>query len=244
MTLPVFVVRQDALAADTVTLDGDEGRHAVVVKRIRVGEHLVLTDGRGESAECEVMSVAKGPLVADVVVRRSTSPAQPRLVVVQAIPKGDHAERAVDLLTEIGADVIVPWAAERNVVTWKGDRGAKALNRWRSIALAAAKQSRRVWHPEVPDLHSTQDVAGRVEHAVAAYALHETAVDTLVTRPVPIDGDVVVIVGPEGGITDDELTLLTSAGAVAVRLGSEVLRSSSAGLAAAAAILSRTPRWD
>ena len=82
------------------------------------------------------------------------------------------------------------------------------------------------------------------QHAVAAYVLHETAVDTLVSRPVPIDGDVVVIVGPEGGITDDELTLLASAGAVAVRLGSEVLRSSSAGLAAAAAILSRTPRWD
>ena len=244
MTLPVFVVPPDALAADTVTLDGDEGRHAVVVKRIRVGEHVVLTDGRGESAECEVTSVAKSSLVADVVVRRSTSPAQPRLVVVQAIPKGDHAERAVDLLTEIGADVIVPWAAERNVVTWKADRAAKALSRWRSTALAAAKQSRRVWHPEVLDLHSTQDVAGLVTDAAAAYVLHETAVDSLVSRPVPVEGDVVLIVGPEGGITDDELTLLASAGAVAVRLGSEVLRSSSAGLAAAAAILSRTPRWN
>ena len=244
MTLPVFVVAPGRSGGRPVTLDGDEGRHAVVVKRIRVGEHLVLTDGRGESAECEVTSVAKGSLVADVVVRRSTSPAQPRLVVVQAIPKGDHAERAVDLLTEIGADVIVPWAAERNVVTWKGDRAAKALNRWRSTALAAAKQSRRVWHPEVLDLHSTQDVAGLVADAAAAYVLHETAVDTLVSRPVPVEGDVVLIVGPEGGITDDELTLLASAGAVAVRLGSEVLRSSSAGLAAAAAILSRTPRWD
>jgi 16S rRNA (uracil1498-N3)-methyltransferase len=216
----------------------------VVVKRIRVGEHLVLTDGRGESAECEVTSVAKSSLVVDVVVRRSTSPAQPRLVVVQAIPKGDHAERAVDLLTEIGADVIVPWAAERNIVTWKGDRAAKALNRWRSTVHSAAKQSRRVWHPEVLDLHSTQDVAGLVADAAAAYVLHETAVDTLVSRPVPVEGDVVLIVGPEGGVTDDELTLLTSAGAVAVRLGREVLRSSSAGLAAAAALLSRTPRWD
>jgi 16S rRNA (uracil1498-N3)-methyltransferase len=244
MTLPVFVVPPDALAADTVTLDGDEGRHAVVVKRIRVGEHLVLTDGHGESAECEVTSVAKDSLVAKVVVRRSTSPAQPRLVVVQAIPKGDHAERAVDLLTEIGADVIVPWAAERNVVTWKGDRAAKARNRWRSTALAAAKQSRRVWHPEVLDLHSTQQVAGLVAEAAAAYVLHETAVGTLVSRHVPVEGDVVLVVGPEGGITDDELTALSSVGAVPVRLGAEVLRSSSAGLAAAAAILSRTPRWD
>jgi 16S rRNA (uracil1498-N3)-methyltransferase len=244
VTLPVFVVEPGALADDTITLDGDEGRHAVVVKRLRVGEHLVLTDGRGESAECVVSSLSKASLVADVVVRRSTSPAQPRLVVVQAIPKGDHAERAVDLLTEIGVDVIVPWAAARNVVTWQGDRAAKALGRWRSTATAAAKQSRRVWHPDVLELHTTQQVAGLVADSAAAYVLHETAVDALVGRPVPVEGDVVLVVGPEGGITDDELTALVSAGAVATRLGTEVLRSSSAGIAAAAAILSRTPRWD
>jgi len=244
VTLPVFVVSSEALAGAAVTLDGDEGRHAVVVKRLRVGEHLVLTDGRGESAECEVASVGKASLVADVLVRRSTSPAQPRLVVVQAIPKGDHAERAVDLLTEIGVDVIVPWAATRNVVTWKADRAAKSLARWRATATAAAKQSRRVWHPEVLDLHTTDDVARLVAGAAAAYVLHETAGQPIASQRPPAEGDVVLVVGPEGGITDDELTALQQAGATSVRLGVEVLRSSSAGIAAAAAILSRTPRWD
>ena len=141
MTLPVFVVETAALVDDPITLGGDEGRHAVVVKRLRVGEGLVLTDGHGEAAECTVTMLSKNSLEASVVVRRSTSAPQPRLVVVQAIPKGDHAERAVDLLTEIGVDVIVPWAAARNVVTWKGDRADKALHRWRATARSARRRA-------------------------------------------------------------------------------------------------------
>lgn len=243
MSLPVFVVDPEALAGNPITLDGDEGRHAVVVRRLRVGEQLVLTDGHGQAAECEVVGVSKDSLEAAVLVRRSTSPAQPRLVVVQAIPKGDHAERAVDLLTEIGVDVIVPWAAERNVVTWKGDRAVKALHRWRATATAAAKQSRRLWHPAVQDLHSTEDVTGLVREAAAAYVLHEAVATPLRDVQLPAEGDVVLVVGPEGGITEDEVAAFVGAGAQAVRLGPEVLRSSSAGLAAVAALLSRTPRW-
>jgi 16S rRNA (uracil1498-N3)-methyltransferase len=243
VTLPVFLVDAEALAGDPIALDGDEGRHAVVVKRLRVGEQLVLTDGRGRAAECEVVSVGRASLEASVLVRRSTSPAQPRLVVVQAIPKGDHAERAVDLLTEIGVDVIIPWSAERNVVTWKGDRATKALQRWRATATAAAKQSRRLWHPEVWDVRTTDDVAGLIEGAAAAYVLHESVVTPLLDVSVPAERDVVLVVGPEGGITEDEVQAFTAAGAQAVRLGPEVLRSSSAGIAAAAALLSRTARW-
>ncbi len=242
MTLPVFVVDGDALESDSITLDGDEGRHAVVVRRLRVGEHLLLTDGRGQAAECQVSTLAKSSLVADVLVRRSVAAPQPRLVVVQAIPKGDHAERAVDLLTEVGVDVIVPWAASRNVVTWKGDRAEKALARWRATATAAAKQSRRLWHPQVPELHSTTDVLGLVAGAAACYVLHETVATPLAGVHLPAEGDLVLVVGPEGGITDEEIEAFTSAGARPVRLGPEVLRSSSAGMAASAVVLSRT-RW-
>lgn len=242
MTLPVFVVDSAALDDDPITLDGDEGRHAVVVRRLRRGERLVLTDGRGRAAECEVTMVGPSSLVASVVVRRSTSPAQPRLVVVQAIPKGDHAERAVDLLTEIGADVIVPWAA-RNVVTWKGDRADKALHRWRATANAAAKQSRRLWHPEVRGLHSTGQVVELLAAADAALVLHEAVSTPLTSVHLPAEGDIVLVVGPEGGITGEELTVFAAAGAEPVRLGPEILRSSSAGIAAVAAILSRTGRW-
>ncbi len=187
MTLPVFVVDTDALAGEVVELAGDEGRHAVVVRRLRVGEHLVVTDGRGQAADCEVTTLGKASLHAKVVVRRVIARAVPQLIVVQAIPKGDHAERAVDLLTEVGADVIVPWAAARNVVSWKGDRAAKALQRWRSTAVAAAKQSRRVWFPEVLDLHSTADVVELIAGAAASFVLHETARTPLAVVPVPED---------------------------------------------------------
>jgi 16S rRNA (uracil1498-N3)-methyltransferase len=242
MTAHVFLVDSERLRADPIRLDGDEGRHAVVVKRIRVGERVVLTDGRGEAAECRVTSVTRQGLSAEVLVRRSQARAVPRLVVVQAIPKGEHAERAVDLLTEVGADVIVPWAASRNVVTWKGDRVGKALHRWRATAVSAAKQSRRFWLPDVRDLHSTAEVAGLVAGAGTAFVLHAAATQPLSGVRVPSDGDVVLVIGPEGGITEEELATLTAAGAQLVRLGSEVLRSSSAGMAAAAVILSQT-RW-
>ena len=243
MTLPVFVVDTAALDGDPITLDGDEGRHAVVVKRLRVGEGLVLTDGRGEAAECTVTTLSKSSLEASVVVRRSTSAPQPRIVVVQAIPKGDHAERAVDLLTEVGVDAIVPWSAARNVVTWKGDRAEKALHRWRATARSAAKQARRLWHPDVRDLHSTAQVAELLTGAATGLVLHEAVSTPLTGVHLPAEGDIVLVVGPEGGITDDELAAFNAAGAEPVRLGTEVLRASSAGMAAAAAILSRTPRW-
>jgi 16S rRNA (uracil1498-N3)-methyltransferase len=260
MTLPVFVVDPDALLAEHITLDGDEGRHAVVVKRIRVGETIMLTDGGGQGAECVVSSVSKSALEAEVRARRVEPVAVPRLVVVQAIPKGDHAERAVDLLTEVGVDLIVPWSAERNVVSWKGERGQKALQRWRLTAKAAAKQSRRLRFPEVGELHATEDVVRLVEQAAAAFVLHEGAEQSLLSRFVRpaeaertraqadesgrVGGDVVLVVGPEGGITDDEVRRLAAAGGKAVRLGPSVLRSSTAGAVAAAVVLSRTSRWS
>ncbi len=244
MTLPVFVVSADALRADHITLDGDEGRHAVVVKRIRVGEAIMLTDGAGNGAECVVTTVSKASLEAEVRVRREEPVAVPRLVVVQAIPKGDHAERAVDLVTEVGADVIVPWSAARNIVSWKGARGQKALQRWRSTAKAAAKQSRRLRFPDVTEVHTTDDIVRLVEQAAVAFVLHETGEQPLNQVDLPDEGDVVLVVGPEGGITDEELDTLDAAGAEPVRLGPSVLRSSSAGVVAAAIVLSRTSRWS
>lgn len=243
MTLPVFVVDSDALHAHTVELAGDEGHHAAVVKRIKPGEHLVVTDGRGAGAACRVQTVSKHGLVADVLWWMTERPPQPRLVVVQAIPKGDHAERAVDLVTEVGADMIVPWAASRNVVTWKRDREAKALNRWRAIAQAAAKQSRRLWFPSVTSVQTTAQVAELIEGAALALVLDEGAEASIAEIDMPERGDVVLVVGPEGGITPDESASFVAAGARPVLLGPTVLRSSTAGVVAAAIVLSRTTRW-
>jgi 16S rRNA (uracil1498-N3)-methyltransferase len=165
------------------------------------------------------------------------------VVVVQALPKGERGELAVEVLTEVGVARIVPWAAARSVAVWKGERAAKSLAKWRSTAREAAKQSRRSWFPEVTELAGTADLAALVAGADLAVVLHEDATVPLATLDVPATGRIVVVVGPEGGLTDDEVATLVAAGATSVRLGAEVLRTSTAGIAAVAALLSRTPRW-
>jgi 16S rRNA (uracil1498-N3)-methyltransferase len=243
MTLAVFVVPTDDLASDVVVVAGDEGRHAAVVRRVRVGEQLMLTDGRGAGAVCTVRAVDRAAVEVEVDSRVREHESEPSVTVVQAIPKGDHADRAVDLLTEVGVDVIVPWAAERNVVAWRGEKRARGVARWRAVAHAAAKQSRRLRFPEVTDVRTRVEVADLLHTAALALVLHESASDRFAALDVPATGSIVLVVGPEGGVTDAELDAFEDAGASAVRLGPTVLRSSSAGAAAAAALLSRTARW-
>jgi 16S rRNA (uracil1498-N3)-methyltransferase len=138
---------------------------------------------------------------------------------------------------------IVPWAAARSVAVWRGERAAKSLARWRTTAHEAAKQARRSWFPEVAELAGTQDVCRLLAAADLSIVLREGAGDPLTGVQVPATGSVVVVVGPEGGLTDGEVAAFTAAGAHGVRLGTEVLRTSTAGVAAVAALLSRTPRW-
>jgi len=245
MSLPVHLVPSlDGVGAGSVVrVDGDEAHHAVAVRRLRVGEQMALTDGRGLVAVGAVEVTGKRSLDVRVQSLESVSAPSPALVVVQALAKGDRGERAVELLTEIGAGRIVPWAAARSVVAWKGERGAKGLARWRATAREAAKQSRRAWHPEVAELATSADLLNLVEGAGLALVLHEDASESLASRKIPERGEIVLVVGPEGGLTDEEVAGLVEAGAHAVRMGAEVLRTSTAGVAAAAAILARTPRW-
>jgi 16S rRNA (uracil1498-N3)-methyltransferase len=248
MTAPVFLADAGALAeavaGEVLRLDGPEGRHAAVVRRIHAGEPVVLTDGAGTAADCVVVEATRSGLACEVRARRTVPAPQPRLVVVQALPKGDRAELAVQMLTEVGADLVVPWAASRCVVQWRGERAAKALARWRGHAREAAKQARRVWVPEVADLAGTADVAALLRGCRLPVVLHEEGTEPLSSLSVPAEGDVVVVVGPEGGLTEDELATFAAAGASVVRLGPSVLRTSTAGVAAGAALLSRTARWS
>jgi 16S rRNA (uracil1498-N3)-methyltransferase len=244
MSLPTFVHADLAgLAPGTaVTLDGDEGRHAVVVKRIRVGEQVALTDGAGTTATVTVTGTGKADLTATVADVRTLEPEMPRVVVVQAIPKGDRGELAVEMLTEVGVDVIVPWAAARCVAVWKGERAAKSLAKWRTTAREAAKQARRSWFPEVTEMVGLDEVVALLRNASVPVVLHEAASGPLADLPVPGRGEIVIVVGPEGGISDEELAAFAQVGAEPVRLGSSVLRTSTAGVAATAALLART-RW-
>lgn len=246
MSLPVFAA--PSLAGVTtgavVRLTGEEARHAVVVRRTKVGEQIELTDGAGVLARCTVISAAKSTLGAEVREVRSVPVPSPRLLVVQALAKGDRGERAVEMLTEVGVDLIVPWAAARSVAVWREDRAARSLARWRSTAREAAKQSRRPWFPLVEELASTPDVVDRVRNAALSVVLHEAATVPLASLQVPAEGDIVVVVGPEGGLSDEEVAAFERAGVEPVRLGSSVLRTSTAGVVASAVLLSRTPRWS
>ncbi len=245
MSAPVFVVDTDALAdSSRVVLDGDEGRHAAVVRRIGVGEEVELTDGAGLRVRCVVVAANRQRLDCEVRSRVSEPAPAPRVVVVQALAKGDRGELAVETMTEVGVDEIVPWSAGRSIVQWRGDRGAKSVAKWRGTAREAAKQSRRAWFPAVGELASTSQVAERLSTAAVALVLHEAADEPLASIDLPAAGDIVVVVGPEGGVAPDELAAFEAAGARPVRLGPSVLRTSTAGAVAAGVLLSRTARWS
>ncbi|GGY12122.1 16S rRNA (uracil(1498)-N(3))-methyltransferase [Streptomyces djakartensis] len=246
MTAPVFVVEHfDAGRGGRYVLDGPEGRHAVSVKRLRPGEDIVLTDGAGRWADCVVLDTeGKDRLVVRLGSVAEEPPEEPRVTVVQALPKGDRGELAVETMTEVGVDTIVPWAAARCITQWKGDRGLKALGKWRATAREAGKQSRRVRFPEVADAATTKQVAALLAGADFAAVLHESGDEPLATAELPSSGEIVLVVGPEGGVAPEELTLFETAGAKAYRLGRSVLRTSTAGTAAAAVLLARTGRWS
>ncbi|WP_259454615.1 16S rRNA (uracil(1498)-N(3))-methyltransferase [Streptomyces ginkgonis] len=247
MTAPVFVTDgplPDGGGPASLILDGAEGRHAVSVRRLRVGEEIVLTDGAGTGAVGTVSAVeGKDRLVVAVDAVRSEPPPAPRITVVQALPKGDRGELAVETMTETGVDAIVPWSADRCITQWKGERGAKSLGKWRATAREAAKQSRRLWIPEVTEPMTTAAVARLLAGAAFAGVLHESGTRPLAAAPLPATGDIVLVVGPEGGVAPRELEAFAAAGAEPYRLGPTVLRTSTAGTAAAALLLTRSGRW-
>ena len=244
----MFWCDRSLLDADRVTLTGSEGRPATTVRRLRPGERVDLTDGAGLIAECEVLAARPGPGELDLaVLARHTVPEPPHPVtVVQAILKGDRGELAVELMTEVGADVIVPWAAERCVARWAPGREDRALARWRSAALAAGKQARRGRFSVVTPQERLAGVTKRVSEAALAVLLDPAADKPLAALPLPLPeaGEIVLIVGPEGGLTESEAAALTDAGAVLARLGPTVLRGSTAGAVATAVVLSASGRWS
>lgn len=244
MTAPVFLASATDLAADVVRLSGAEGRHAAAVRRLETGERVDLTDGAGSVVEGDVCAVGPDWLEVRVLRRRYVEAPGTRLVVVQALAKGDRGELAVEAMTEVGVDEILPWAAARSVVRWAGGRGERALERWRSTARESAKQARRAWLPVVGEPVTTASVTGRLAAAELAVVLDPAGPTPLAELDLPAGGEVVVVVGPEGGITDEELSAFATAGTVACRLGPTVLRTSTAGVAAVAVLLARSGRWS
>jgi len=214
------------------------------VRRLGAGERADVTDGAGTVAECVVTAVRPGEVEFEVLATRTEPGPEPRIVVVQAIPKGDRGELAVEEMTEVGVDRIVPWAAARCVPVWQGARGERSLAKWRLTAREAAKQSRRAWIPEVTGTASVREVCQAITEAACAIVLEPGAAASLGRLPLPDSGDLLIVVGPEGGITEHESAAFRQAGATACRLGPTVLRTSTAGTVAAAVLLSRSARWS
>jgi len=244
MSNPVFLVDSaiELVAGSTMRLDGDEGRHAAVVRRITVGEAVDLCDGQGSRATGSVIAVGKDWL--DILLNALTVEERPSLTItaVQALAKGDRAELAVEMLTEVGVDYIMPGRAEHSVVKW--DNTAKALDRWRRTVREATKQSRRAFLPEVADLQSTEHILEAIDRADLAVILHESATSPLAQVAVPQSGNVLIVIGPEGGISPLELQSFAQAGAQIVRMGPSVMRTSTAGAVAAGVMLSHTSGWN
>lgn len=254
MSNPVFFTPSgslDRMAAGAVfVLEGPEARHAVTVKRLSPGEPVDIVDGAGTRLSGKVLTASSAGLEVECASLAVEEQASTRLVLVQALAKGDRDELAIETATELGIDAVIPWQSERSIVRWKGDRAAKAHAKWQSVVAAAAKQARRAWVPEVRPAVDTAALAGLVEAAALAVILHEDAVrplrtvleawqDPAVTEP----REVLLIVGPEGGISPREVTRLCGKGAVTALLGHHVLRSSTAGPAAVVLASDILGRW-
>lgn len=230
---------------ELAVVDGDAGFHASTVRRIRPGEHLDLSDGAGVVAHCEVEDVTKNALTARVLDRRVVTRPTPTVTIVQALPKSDRSELAVELATEAGADAVLAWQAARCIARWDGAAKIdKGLRRWRAVARSAARQSRRPYIPDVDGVLGTAELVERVRATEGAVlVLHESATAPLADTVPAQTESLTLVVGPEGGITDEELLDLTAAGAVAVRLGPSVLRTSTAAAVALGALGALTGRW-
>ncbi len=241
MTLPVYFSSAitDANQGEIFTLTGDEARHAISVKRTRLGEHIDIVDGQGVRVTLEVTQIEKKTLQGKILRVGQEPKFTCPIILVQALAKGARDEQAIEMATEYGADMIIPWSAGRSIVSWQGEKSVKGKAKWENIIRSAGKQSRRSWFPVICDLHDSKQVAKFISTQCAAggqvFVCHENAKTLLVDVLTELKSNnfcadsMTFIVGPEGGITDTELDLFTEAGARAVLLGDHILRAATAG---------------
>ncbi len=237
--LTLFFVPNLGLGS-TLEVDGDEAHHAIKVLRVNLGEEILLADGSGAWLRGKVESIAKKSFVVTVLERGMAQEILPELIVIQAMMKSERAKEAIELLTVSGAKTIIPWQSARSIAQWQDDLGEK----WMKSAIAAAKQSRRLTLPEIETPITTAQIAKRFGGDTNLFILHESATTKISEASKSItSGPIVIVVGPEGGLTGEELGQLGAAGGTVVLLGKEVFRSAHAGFAALSAISALIGRW-
>ena len=238
MVEPLF--HKDNLVAEVgslVELDGPEGKHAVQVRRMRHGEAIQLSDGKGLRVRGTVAEVSGSTFKLQVTEVKSEELPTRQITLVQALAKGDRDELAIQAATELGAMGIIPWQAARSISRWDGPKVAKGQARWQQIVSEAAKQSLRSYTPEVKNIAETKELAGLVSSFDLVLVLDTSATATVAEAGIPSSGSIALVVGPEGGIEQSELDALQAAGAKLVSLGANVLRTSTAGPALIAALM-------
>ena len=225
-----------------IEIDGDEAHHAIKVLRIEIGEEILISDGAGNWAQASVENIERKSFTAKIIERGYQEAKTPRLVVVQGIPKSDRIKEAIEILVESGVDLIIPWQADRSISKWQKD----SLSKWESAAFAATKQSRRFRTPEIIEELSLSQLLEIESENSAVLVMHESASNKLsevVTSKFADFSEIIIVIGPEGGLTESELALLQGAGAHIVGLGPEVFRSAHAGGAALSAVSALIGRW-
>jgi 16S rRNA (uracil1498-N3)-methyltransferase len=244
MVEPLFRYNEPLEVGQEVQLSGPEGHHAAAVRRMRVGEAIALTNGRGHRARGVVSGVQPKQLTVAVQSVEVSELPPVSFCLVQAVAKGDRDELAIQAATELGASKIAPWQADRSISKWDG-KEAKNRDRWQQIVDEAAKQALRSWFPEVTEVHSSKSLAKLITESAGTFlVLDPTSTHSINQVELSVSGEVGIIVGPEGGITEAELKLFETAGATRVHLGAEILRTSTAGMAAIAVLAAKTGYWD
>jgi 16S rRNA (uracil1498-N3)-methyltransferase len=230
------------LVGDVAVVSGPEARHAVTVSRLAIGETVRVGNGSGMVASGTVTAVAPGEFQFVVDAIDEIPRATPAIWLAQALAKGDRGELAIQAATELGVDGVIPWTASRSISRWEGSKIAKGQDRWAAVVREATKQSARAWMPEVAPLVNTKQLAALAEDTrmIVLDPLAETSLTSI-----ELDGrDLVLVVGPEGGISPAEFDLLYGAGAIGARLGTSILRTSTAGPAAIAVLSAKLGRWS
>ncbi len=235
MVEPLFI-KTDLVAASFVELAGDEAKHAISVRRMRVGEAIAVSDGRGLRVRGTVSAIEKNSLTVAVSEVIEEELPKLRFVLVQALAKGDRDELAIQAATELGVSEIIPWQASRSVSRWEGKKLDSGVQRWQQIVSEAAKQSLRSFIPEVKPALTTAELIAELKSFELVLVLDPTGKQNLAAVKLPESGKVAIVVGPEGGIAGEELTVL---GGEIVSLGANVLRTSTAGPAVLAALTLR-----
>lgn len=227
-----------------LTLGGSEGKHAVNVRRMRVGEGIQLSDGRGLRVRGEVSALGNSSLTVQVSSVEQESAPSVGLTIIQALAKGDRDELAVQAATELGCWGVIPWQAERSISKWEGAKIAKSVERWQTIVGEAAKQSLRVFEPVVAQPIGSKQLVASVKNFDLVLVLDPTSSVGLGSLDFNVSQkSIAIVVGPEGGISDHELEALEDAGAIPVHLGEPILRTSTAGVAAISVIQSKLGLW-